>query len=315
MTSLNKTSLREEFDSLKGQFEQLCAEGKVAAEIHTLFQTLLMLFELLMAVFMEKRTAKNSRNSSLPSAQTDKDDSAAPHAGAKAKGPEHAHTRCDNTRTVETVAVIPVQACETCGEDLSRLPAEGHERRTRIDIVFEKVVTHVDAQIKRCPQCRAQTKGAFPLDLSDPLQYGSGIKAYVLNLLLAQRLSLKRVQQSLHTLIDRLISEATILQDVMQLHRTLAAWEQAAIEQILSQPTLHVDETSLRVERKNHWIHVYASGNITVKFLHPKRGGEWPSLMLTTCGNDSNDTRTPYCCSPSCPTRLSPTTALNATCA
>ena len=88
--------------------------------------------------------------------------------------------------------------------------------------------------------------------MAGPLQYGPGIKAYVLNLLLAQMLSLKRVQQSLHTLIDRLISEATILQYVMQLHQALAAWEQAAIEQILSQPTLHVDETSLRVDRKNH---------------------------------------------------------------
>ena len=37
---------------------------------------------------------------------------------------------------------------------------------------------------------------------------------------------------------------------------------------------MHVDETSLRVERKNHWIHVYSAGDITCKFLHPKRGKE-----------------------------------------
>jgi transposase len=273
MASVNKASLREEFEGLKGQFEQLCAEGKMGADSRALFQALLMLFELLMAVFMEKRTAKNSRNSGLPPSQTGKDDSA-PQAGAKAKGRAHHNSRSENTRTVETVEVIPVQACGTCGEDLSRIPSNGYERRTRIDIVFEKVVSHVDAEIKRCPQCRAQTKGAFPQDLCGPLQYGPGIKAYVLNLLLAQMLSLKRVQQSIHTLIDRLISEATILQYVMQLHQALAAWEQAAIEQILSQPTLHVDETSLRVERKNHWIHVYSSGDTTLKFLHPKRGGE-----------------------------------------
>ncbi len=273
MASVNKASLREEFEGLKGQFEQLCAEGKMGADSRALFQALLMLFELLMAVFMEKRTAKNSRNSGLPPSQTGKDDSA-PQAGAKAKGRAHHHSRSENTRTVETVEVIPVQACGTCGEDLSGIPSNRYERRTRIDIVFEKVVSHVDAEIKRCPQCRAQTKGAFPQDLSGPLQYGPGIKAYVLNLLLAQMLSLKRVQQSIHTLIDRLISEATILQYVMQLHQALAAWEQAAIEQILSQPTLHVDETSLRVDRKNHWIHVYSSGDTTLKFLHPKRGGE-----------------------------------------
>ena len=60
MASVNKASLREEFDTLKGQFEQLCAEGKMGADSRALFQALLMLFELLMAVFMEKRTAKSS---------------------------------------------------------------------------------------------------------------------------------------------------------------------------------------------------------------------------------------------------------------
>jgi transposase len=273
MPSVNKASLREEFDTLKGQFERLCAEGKMAEESRTLFQALLMLFELLMAVFMEKHTTKNSRNSSLPSSQTNQDEST-PQSGAKAKGQGYDTGHGANTRTVETVALAPVNVCENCGEDLSDTPCQGHERRTRIDIIFEKVVSHVDAEIKQCPRCQAQTKGGFPQDLSGPLQYGFGIKAYILNLLLAQMLSLKRVQQSINTLIDQVISEATILKYVMQLHQALARWEQAGVAQILTQPTMHVDETSLRVDRKNHWIHVYSAGKITLKFLHPKRGAE-----------------------------------------
>lgn len=87
-------------------------------------------------------------------------------------------------------------------------------------------------------------------------------------------ISLKRVQESIRTLIDRALSEATLLSDVMQLHQALAAWEKAAIEQLLAQPVLHVDESSLRVDKKKHWIHVCSSGDITLKFLHPKRGGE-----------------------------------------
>jgi transposase len=274
MARLEKASLREEFDALKGRFEHLCADGKLGTEARALIQALLMLFELLMAVFMEKRTAKNSRNSSLPSSQTGKDDDSASQSGAKAKGRGEPHTRSDNTRTVETVERIRVSACDTCGEDLSDVPSAGCERRTRIDIVFEKVISHVDAEIKACPHCGTQTKGAFPPDLAGPLQYGPGIKAYVLNLAIAQMISLKRVQQMLHTLIDWVISEATFLGYVMQLHQALAAWEQTAIDTLLSQPTLHVDETSLRVNRKNHWIHVYSSGEVTLKFLHPKRGLE-----------------------------------------
>ena len=55
-------------------------------------------------------------------------------------------------------------------------PAKGHERRTRIDIIFEKVLSHVDAEVKDCPHCHTQTKAAFPAEFSGPLQYGPGIR-------------------------------------------------------------------------------------------------------------------------------------------
>jgi hypothetical protein len=246
----------------------------MAAESRALFQAMLMLFEVLMAVFMERHTGKDSRNSSLPCSQTPKDDDTATQPGAKSKGKSLNDVLSANTRTVETIALAPVSQCEICGEDLSEIPCQGHERRTRIDIIFEKVVSHVDAEIKACPQCQSQTRGQFPADMPGPLQYGAGIRAYVLNLLITQMLSLKRVQQSIRTLIGMVISEATILKYVMQLHQALEAWEQSAIEQILAMPALHVDETSLRVDRKNHWIHVCSAGDITCKFLHPKRGRE-----------------------------------------
>jgi len=76
------------------------------------------------------------------------------------------------------------------------------------------------------------------------------------------------------TLIGQAISEATLLKVVMKLHRALADWEQSAIDQIMTLPALHVDETSLRVDKRNHWIHVCSSGDITLKFLHRKRGCE-----------------------------------------
>lgn len=37
-------------------------------------------------------------------------------------------------------------------------------------------------------------------------------------------------------------------------------------------PTMNVDETSLRVDKKNHWIHVYSSGDMTLKCLNRGRG-------------------------------------------
>jgi transposase len=274
MAHVNKHSLREEFDRLKGQFEQLCAAGKMAQESKVLFQALLALFELLMAVFMEKRTPKNSRNASVPPSQTDKADETAAQPGTHSKGKPQHQGDSRHTRTVETVEISPVKSCECCGTDLRATPCQDHERRTLLDILYEKHQHHVDAQIKQCPECLTINKGAFPASLAGPLQYGPGIKATVINFLVAQMVSLKRVQQLMGTLIGQLISEASLLKFVLQLHHALAAWEQQAIEQLLAQPSLHVDETSLRVDRKKHWIHVYSGGEITLKLLHRNRGRE-----------------------------------------
>jgi len=178
MPSLNKQSLREEFDQLKNEFEQLSDEGKVTTETRALFRAMMMLFELLIAVLMEKQTKKNNRNSSIPSSQTSKDETAT-GSGSNGKGKQHDGAVSENTRTVESTQISKVKNCECCGENLGNITVSGHERRTRIDIVFEKVVSHVNAEIKTCPRCKTQNKGHFPEGMSGPLQYGPGIKGYV----------------------------------------------------------------------------------------------------------------------------------------
>ena len=274
MPSVNKQSLREEFTALKERFGQLSSDGKVGTESRALIEALLMLMQVLIAVFMEKNTPKSSTNSSKPSSRTEKDQSALSRVGTHTKGKAYDPSRSANTRTVETVALSKVSSCEECGEDLREVRPRGHERRTQIDIVFEKVLSHVDAEIKSCPHCGSDTRAPFPESFSGPVQYGSGIKAYVLNLLLAQMIALKRVQQSIHTLIGQLISEARILKYVLPLHLSLERWERLAIERILTHPAMHVDETSIRVDKRNHWSHVCSAGDITLKFVHEKRGLE-----------------------------------------
>lgn len=271
---VNKKSLREEFDRIKIEFEQLSSENKVPTETKALFSAMFMLFELVLAIFLEKTTPKTNKNSSLPSSQTLKDDTATSNAKSNTKGKLENGERFSNSRTREAVRLARVSVCDHCGEDLSLVACQQQERRTKIDIVFEKVVLHVDAEIKECPHCHGKTKGAFPADMPGPRQYGVGIKAYALNLLISQMITLNRLQKLVQTLTGEVISEATFLGYITQLDKALEQWEADSIHQLLTCPALHVDETSLRVAGKNHWIHVYAAGDITLKFLHAKRGTE-----------------------------------------
>ena len=274
MASLDKKSLRGEIDQLKAQFEKLCATGKVSDEIKVIMSSLLMIVELMLSIFLERQTKKNNKNSSIPSSQTDKDNSSLPNSGSKGKGRNENSTVANNSRTKSSVTTVTVDFCDVCGEPLGDLPCASHERRTKIDIVFEKVIEHVDAEIKQCPVCDSTVKGKFPADMHGPLQYGNGLKAFIINLLVCQMVALNRTQKLIKSMMGIVIAEASMLKFVLRLYHALEGWENQAIEEILKMPAIHVDETSLRVDKGRPWIHVYSSGDITLKFLHKKRGKE-----------------------------------------
>ena len=274
MASINKTSVRDELERLKGEFNRLESEQAISGEIKILMSSMLTLLELFCAIFLEKKTTKNNQNSSKPSSQTDKDESALSHSGSNSKGKNEHKQSAYNSRTIETTTVAYVNTCDICGEDLTGTECCRHERRTKIDIIFEKVVEHVDAEIKTCPSCSAEMKGKFPSDMHGPLQYGNGLKAYIINMLICQMVSLNRVQKCITAMIGQTLSEATLLKFVLRLHHALADWENEAISKLIKSPAINVDETSFRVEKKNHWIHVYSSGDITLKRLHRRRGKE-----------------------------------------
>jgi len=274
MASIDKTSVRNEVSRLKADFDALCSQGKVAGDVKFLMNSMLMILELMLTIFLERKTKKNANNSSIPPSQTTEDDSALGLIGSKGKGKKENSALADNSTVNETVTVAPVSFCDVCGEALADVPCQHLERRTKIDIVFEKVVEHVDAQVKQCPTCDAQVKGAFPADMSGPLQYGHGLRAYVINLIICQMVAINRVQKLLKSMIGVVISEATLLKFVLRLYEALEQWEKTTKETLLKQHAINVDETSLKVDKGKQWIHVYSSGEITLKFLHKSRGTE-----------------------------------------
>ena len=114
MIAVNQSSLRAEFDALKARFESLCAAGKMSAESRALFDALLMLFELLMAVFMEKHTPKSSANSSLPASQSPNDDTA------------RTRTSTSSSRSTQRPSSIAARHSATMRSMFARPPSSSH---------------------------------------------------------------------------------------------------------------------------------------------------------------------------------------------
>ncbi len=161
MANLDKTTVRNEVSRLKDDFEQLCVDGKITSESKVLMNSMFMIIELILSIFLERSTQKDNNNSSKPSSQTEKNESALGHQGSNGKGKNETSGGSKNARTKERVTVSTVNLCKVCSEDLTDSPCTHIERRTKIDIVFEKVVDHVDAEVKHCPSCDSTIKGAF----------------------------------------------------------------------------------------------------------------------------------------------------------
>ena len=60
MGTMNKTSIREEIERLQDDLKPLCSAGKVSPETRVVMNCLLVVVELILAVFLEKKTRENS---------------------------------------------------------------------------------------------------------------------------------------------------------------------------------------------------------------------------------------------------------------
>ena len=266
MATVHTTSLRAQLDDCRARFDAIKRTGQAGADTLALINALFLLLDILMAVFLEKTTRKTRANSSLPPSQTDKDETARRRRTDSDMG---ARTKL---QTGANLRQVTVATCHACGADLAGVDPVGRERRILYDIVFEVVERRVEAEVKQCPDCRTRTKGRFPDTMPGPIQYGTGLQAFIINLLVAHMLSLRRAVALVQAISGLRLSEATCLGYVRRLHDALHAWEQAAIVQLLQRPALQADETGFRVDGKTRWLHVVTDGSLTLKALHRQRG-------------------------------------------
>ena len=86
MPSVDKTSVQQEISRVKTEFDQLCDKANVSSEVKLLMNSMLMIIALMLSIFLEKKTKKNNKNASIPSAQTEKDETALGQTSSKGKG-------------------------------------------------------------------------------------------------------------------------------------------------------------------------------------------------------------------------------------
>lgn len=228
---------------------------------------------------LEDQLAKNSRNSGKPPS-SDGYDKPAPKSLRKRhrrKSGGQAGHRGETLKIVahpDQVEIHAVQECTYCGTSLKQEKAIRYERRQVFDLPKVQIqVTEHRAEIKDCPCCHKESRGAFPSGVSKAVQYGTEIKSQMVYLNTEQHIPLERTCDLLEEFYNHRPSEGTIVATCVEGAQAVADTNAAVKEHLVAhEPVGHFDETGMTVNGVLHWLHTASTSRLTCYAMHAKRG-------------------------------------------
>ena len=228
---------------------------------------------------LQERQAKDSHNSHLPPssdrfARQKKTRSQRKRSGKKPGGQAgHDGHHLALSATPDEIIMHRVETCSHCQADLREMGVARLERRQVVDVPPTRLhITEHRAERKCCPHCLTETRAAFPTMVSAPVQYGTGVGALAVYLLIHHLLSFKRAAEILTDLVGARMSEGTLRQLISRGAAILRPVERQIKLGLRQAPVIHQDESGLYVGGQRVWMHVTATRTLTHYQVHLKRG-------------------------------------------
>lgn len=230
---------------------------------------------------LEDRVAKNSTNSGKPPS-SDGLNKPAPKSRRKRHDrksggqPGHEGHTLKMASKPDYVKVHPVRKCQHCQISLRKVKLLRYEKRQVFDLPWVCIeVTEHRVEVKQCLCCGKESKGEFPQDVTQPVQYGSGIKAQAVYLNQYQMIPLERVSETFADFYGHGLAEGTIVEACQEAAEQVKPVNEAVKKYLIGvAKVVHFDETGLRIDRKLHWLHVASTSLLTYYEVHAKRGQE-----------------------------------------
>jgi len=231
---------------------------------------------------LEAQKGQNSRNSNWPSSR-DKGRKKKRNQNLRQKSdkktggqPGHKGHTLEFSETPDKVAIHRPEKCAHCEGNISAERSETEiKRRQVIDLPPLKMeVTEHQVGTVVCPNCGQSSEGQFPDKLTQPVQYGAGVKSLAVYLKNEQLIPYGRSQQLLTDLFGCSISQGS-LENFMT---TAATKVEAVIEKIkaglVASTGVHYDESGFYIGGDRQWLHTAGTTKLTYYGPHPSRGGK-----------------------------------------
>ena len=229
---------------------------------------------------LKRRLGTNSGNSSMPPS-SDRFGKPAPKSlrgktGRKqGKQPGTPGANLSLVENPDTIVDHTPSACSGCGAGLRRTDRAGVIRRQVVDLppVRPSVTEHRLHRL-RCRGCRQVTTAPSPAEAIAPACYGPNVTALAVYLLTYQHIPVARTAQLLADLLGLPVSTGWVAGVLTPVAIRLDGFAERVEQALRAAPVAHFDETGIRVEGKNWWLHVACTPHLTAYLPHPQRGGE-----------------------------------------
>ncbi|MGA8164660.1 MAG: IS66 family transposase, partial [Waddliaceae bacterium] len=175
----------------------------------------------------------------------------------------------------DVVVIHTPTNCAGCGSNLNGVGGTIAEQRQVFDIPQPEIkVTEHRVEEKKCPCCNELTRASFPENVRGPVQYGDRVQALIAYFSHEHFIPVDRVCEIFKDIFGVTLSPGTCVNVDERLFTNLEVFEASLKTYLLAARVLHFDETSMRCEKKLHWVHVASSQLATLYTVHAKRGQE-----------------------------------------
>jgi len=228
---------------------------------------------------LEARLNKTSKNSNNPPSSDGPrkgppKNSRVPSGKPSGGQPGHSGKTKELSPAPDTVIELkPITECECGGEIILR--ADNYTVRQVTDIQPVKVITvEYRAQEGICAKCGKLHKASFPENVEGTVSYGENIRTIATYLTNYQLIPLKRTTELLDDLLGLKASQGIVLSSGKEAYEKLEDAEAGIKKELIESDVVHFDESGMRVEGKNHWLHSAGTESATHYAIHKKRGYE-----------------------------------------
>jgi len=229
---------------------------------------------------LEAKKKKNSRNSDRPPSsdgpkKPNATSSLREKSGRKSGGQKgHKGTTLSLTDAPDYIVEVKQQEDCECGGTLIALEDNLIIRQVTDIQMPKKVVIEYRARDGVCERCGKVHKASFPEGVNGTTNYGQEVQATVTYLTQYQLLPLKRTAEVMKDLFGLDISQGTIEKASQEAYESLENAEGLIKDEITESDVAGFDETGMRVNGSQYWLHSAVTSTATLYTIHKKRGKE-----------------------------------------